>query len=98
MPRGGRRLRDAAGRVNGVGERIRQRRRELGLTQTELSGRIEVATDGSWLADRQDILRIESGGRLVGDLELLCLAEVLEVRACWLLLGDREDTAPRWMP
>lgn len=96
MPRGGPRLRDGQGRVNGLGERVRQRRKELALTQAQLCARIEVATDGNWLVDRQDILRIENGGRLVGDLEILCLARVLEAKACWLLLGDSIDIVERW--
>jgi transcriptional regulator with XRE-family HTH domain len=96
MPRGGPRLRDEQGRVNGLGERVRARRKELGLTQAELCARIETATDGGWLVDRQDILRIENGGRIVGDLEVRCLARVLETRACWLLLGDAPDEPQRW--
>jgi transcriptional regulator with XRE-family HTH domain len=96
MPRGGLRLRDDQGRVNGLGGRVRERRRELGLTQAQLCGRIETETEGAWLVDRQDVLRIENGGRLVGDLEIRCLARVLEVRACWLLLGDAEDVVRRW--
>lgn len=98
LPRGGPRLRDAQGHVNGVGGRVRERRNALGLTQAQLCARVQVATDGAWPLDRQDVLRIENGGRLVGDLELICLALVLEVTARWLLLGDADDVARRWMP
>lgn len=97
MPRGGPRLRDEQGRVNGLGGRVRARRKELGLTQSQLCARIETATDGAWLVDRQDILRIENGGRLVGDLEILCLAQALETRACWLLLADTSDEPQKWI-
>ena len=91
MPRGGQRLRNESGLVNGLGRRVRERRKLLGLTQPQFCARIEMASDGGWLIDRQDVLRIESGGRIVGDLEILCLAQVLEVSACWLLLGEAPD-------
>lgn len=96
MPRGGLRLRNAAGKINGLGERVRQRRRDLGLTQMQLCARLEIATGSEWLVDRQDILRIEGGQRLVGDLEIVVLARVLEMLASELLLGETEDKVVRW--
>ena len=97
MPRGGQRLRDKQGRSNGIGERVRERRCVLGLTQPQLCARIETITDGEWLVDRQDILRIENGSRIVGDLEIRCLAHVLEITACWLLRGDIEEVPKKWL-
>jgi hypothetical protein len=55
--------------------------------------RIALATAGKWNPEWRDIVRLESGTRLVSDLEMLALASALECDACWLFLG-RLDSLP----
>ena len=88
MPRGDVRLRAANGHLNQVATRIKERRRTLTMTQEELCARLAFVTEGQWNADRQEIVRIESGGRIVSDVELIALAGALSCRACWLLLAE----------
>ncbi len=88
MPRGAPRLRTTDGKMNQIGERVHDRRRDLKVTQDMLCARLADATDGQWVADRRDIFRIEDGRRSVHDLELLALAQALECSACWLLTGE----------
>ena len=76
--------------MNQIADRLRQRRRALKMTQDRLCGRLSDVTDGRWIADRQEIFRIEAGGRIVSDVELVALAHALECTPCWLLLGDTE--------
>jgi transcriptional regulator with XRE-family HTH domain len=87
MPRGDTRLRADNGEMNQVADRMRQRRRALKMTQERLCGRLADVTQSKWLADRQEIFRIEAGGRIVSDVELLALAAALECSPCWLLTG-----------
>ena len=91
MPRGSPRL-TRNQKKNQVGERVRQRRLSLDLTQDALCARLATITDDSmdapWIADDQEISKIENGNRSVHDLEILALAEALECDACWLLLGE----------
>lgn len=91
MPRGSPRIRTEKGQVNAVGERVRQRRRELKLGQDALCGRLAEASEGRWVPDRREIYKMESGTRSVRDLEVLALARALLVSPCWLLTG--EETA-----
>ncbi len=87
MPKGDLRLRAENGEMNQVADRVRQRRRALKMTQERLCGRLADVTDGAWIADRQEVFRIEAGGRIVSDVELLALAKALECSPCWLLTG-----------
>jgi transcriptional regulator with XRE-family HTH domain len=87
MPRGSPRLRAKDGKHNAVGERVRQRREEQGLTQELLCARLADVTAGGWIPDRRDIYRIEDGRRSVYDVELIALAEALECETYWLILG-----------
>lgn len=89
MPRGDR-LKAAGGKLNVVGERVRERRRALQLTQDELQGRLGYATSGAWAVSGQEVLNIERGLRTVLDVELLALAKALECSAMWLLMGDTD--------
>ncbi|RYZ92135.1 MAG: XRE family transcriptional regulator [Proteobacteria bacterium] len=81
------RLRAPNGDLNQISSRVKERRREQKMTQEELCARIAFVTDGKWNADRQELVRIESGGRTVSDVELVALASALECSPCWLLLG-----------
>ena len=87
MASGPPRLRTADGKLNQLGSRIKERRTQLNLTQDALCARLALATEGRWNADRMEIYRIETGQRIVSDLEILSLAQTLECRPSWLLLG-----------
>jgi hypothetical protein len=89
MPRGGLRLRDSNGKMNGVGLRIKSRRHTLALEQDELCARLARVTNGGWNPGWQDMSRIENGFRTVTDLEVIALAKALECSPCWLLIGDQ---------
>lgn len=93
MPRGAPRLRTSEGKVNQIGERVRERRQELKLKQDELCARIAAQTEGAWNPAWQDLSRIENGSRIVSDLEVLALAHALKRSACWLLTGETEAAA-----
>lgn len=88
MPRGDVRLRATNGHLNQVADRVKDRRRTLDMTQEGLCARIAFVTEGKWNADRQEIVRIEAGGRIVSDVELIALANALNCRPCWLLLAE----------
>jgi len=91
VPRGAPRLTKHK-KKNQIGGRVRERRLALGLTQDGLCARLAVVTDGEmdavWIADDQEISKIENGNRSVHDLELLALARALDCNACWLLSGE----------
>jgi len=78
--------------MNGVGERVQQRRHELQLQQDELCARLAASTSGEWNPGWQDISRIENGARIVSDLEVLALAVALECSPCWLLLPSKSSS------
>ncbi len=71
---------------NIAGERIKNARSELGLSQDQLSGRL--ATAGITI-DRAGISKIETGIRGIYDFELKALAKILKVSADCLLGGSR---------
>jgi transcriptional regulator with XRE-family HTH domain len=85
MPRGNPRLRTALQGQNLVGPRVRARRKELKLTQDALCGRIARLTGGQWNPSPGDIYRIQTGTRIVSDIELVVLAAALECELLWLL-------------
>jgi len=65
-----------------AGDRIRSRRKELGLTQTELANRAGVPT--------ASVGSLEIGGRQLGTIVAGKLAPALEVDPLWLLYGEEE--------
>ena len=91
MALGPQRIRIMDGRMNVVGLRVRDRRTGLNLKQDALCGRLAEITYGKWAPSRLDIYRIERGGRLVSDLEIIALAAALECTTGWLLHGDQES-------
>ncbi len=97
MPRGSPRITKDS-RKNQVGIRVRQRRIELGLTQDALCARLATVTDAlmdsMWIADDQEISKIENGTRTATDLEVIVLAQALECNPCWLLIGRDAKTVP----
>ncbi|BDI33913.1 hypothetical protein CCAX7_59640 [Capsulimonas corticalis] len=88
--------------MNVCGERVKLRREELQLTQSELCGRLATVTHGIWNGDRRDIHRVERGTRKVSDAELIALTISLETTPQWLLIGEgteEEETGfarPMW--
>lgn len=76
---------DYDGQKNVAGERIRERRLKLRLSQAALAAKAQV--EGVTL-EQDSVSRIESGTRILTDYELMILARVLGVTADWLL--DRE--------
>ena len=94
MARGSPRLRTPDGKLNQIASRVRERRATLRLTQDALCARLALNTDGAWNADRMEIYRIETGTRIVSDLEALALAEALECSPIWLLLGRAAHDEP----
>lgn len=71
---------------NIAGERIKEARSELGLSQDQLSGRL--ANVGITI-DRAGISKIETGIRGIYDFELKALAKILKVSADDLLRGNK---------
>lgn len=67
-----------------IGERIRRRRRELGLSQKNLREKLELA---SVYVTRPQFSRMELGQRLPNAAEVIGLSEALGVSCNWLLLG-----------
>ena len=77
MPRGSPRLTQHA-KKNQIGSRVRERRLALQLTQDALCARLATATydlmDAPWIADDQEVSKIENGNRTTTDLEILACA------------------------
>lgn len=73
---------DFNGKKNVSGERIREARNKLHLSQKALAVRLKL--EGVEL-ERDSISRIEIGTRFVADYEIKVFAKVLNVSALWLL-------------
>jgi len=73
---------DYNGKKNICGERVREARSKLKLTQSDLSAKLQVA---GIEIERDSISRIEIGTRFVADYELRELAKILKVDLEWLL-------------
>ena len=71
---------------NIAGERIKEARSELGLSQDQLSGRL--ANVGITI-DRAGISKIETSIRGIYDFELKAFAKILKASTDWLLGGPR---------
>ena len=76
---------DYEGWRNISGERVRERRLKLRLSQAALAAKVQ--TEGVIL-EQDAASRIEMGVRMVQDYELRALAKVLGVTADWLLETD----------
>jgi len=72
------------GKMNIIGERVREKRQLLGISQARLAAKLQVQ---NVVIEQKAISRIELGERLVTDYELLALAESLNVSVMWLLKG-----------
>ena len=73
---------DFNGKKNISGERIREARIKLHLSQKTLAVRLKL--EGVKL-ERDSVSRIEIGTRFVTDYEIKMVAKVLNVSALWLL-------------
>lgn len=89
MPRFWARLTTPEGFKNGVGERVKERRIALGLTQAALGGRIAFHSEGRWSPTEDEIYGLEKRERLVSDLELRVLAMSLECSIAYLVGDDQ---------
>lgn len=73
---------DFDGRKNISGERIREARLKLRLSQSDLAARAQVE---GVIMERDSISRVEIGTRFVPDYEIPVFARVLGVSPLWLL-------------
>ena len=76
---------DFRGRKNLCGDRVREARARLNITQADLAARLQVA---GVIMERDSVSRIEIGTRFVTDYELSVLSDVLGVSVEWLLMRE----------
>lgn len=77
---------DYKGKKNLCGNRVKEARARLNITQADLAARLQVE---EITMERDNISRIEIGTRFVTDYELATLAKVLGVSMEWLT-GQKE--------
>lgn len=78
---------DYNGKKNLCGDRVRQARQKIRLSQSDLAARLQIA---GVIIERDSISRIEAGTRFVADYELKALAQVLGIDVMWLLSEDEK--------
>ena len=76
---------DYKGRKNLCGDRVREARARLTITQADLAAHLQVA---GVIMERDSVSRIEIGTRFVTDYELSVLSDVLGVSVEWLLMRE----------
>ena len=76
---------DYNGRKNLCGNRVKEARARLNITQADLAARLQVA---GVIMERDSVSRIEIGTRFVSDYELVVLSDVLGVSVEWLLMRE----------
>ena len=79
---------DYNGRKNSCGDRVREARQKLRLSQSDLAAKLQVK---GIIIERDSISRIEIGTRFIPDYELSPLAECLGVTVGWLLNLNEEN-------
>lgn len=77
---------DYKGRKNLCGNRVKEARAWLNITQTDLAARLQVA---GITMERDSVSRIEIGTRFVTDYELAVLAKILGVSMEWLTENEQ---------
>lgn len=77
---------DYKGRKNLCGNRVKEARARLNITQTDLAARLQVA---GITMERDSVSRIEIGTRFVTDYELAVLAKILGVSMEWLTENEQ---------
>lgn len=76
---------------NLCGKRIRYARARIEMSQTELCAALSVDHD---IEISQNVVsKIENGIRAVNDIELVAIAQVLNVTPCFLLYGEERVCA-----
>ena len=73
---------DYEGKKNISGDRVREARSRLRMTQSDLAAKLQLA---GLFIERDSISRIEIGTRFVADYELRELSLILKVSVNWLL-------------
>lgn len=73
---------DYDGKKNICGDRVKEARSRLRLTQSDLAAKLQLA---GIIIERDSVSRIEIGTRFVADYELRELAKILKVSVNWLL-------------
>ncbi len=73
---------DYDGKKNICGKRVKEARRKLNLTQSDLAAKLQI---NNIIIEHDSISRIEIGTRFVTDYELRELAKILKVDVNWLL-------------
>ena len=76
---------DFNGKKNVSGERIKEARRRLGLSQEHLAARLQIE---GVIIERDSVSRIEIGTRFVADYELRALCKILNAAPDYLLGMD----------
>ena len=72
----------ASDRCNICGLRVREAREKIGLSQDQLTAKLQTEGLG---VNQNSISRIETGKRIVADFEITPLAKVFGVEITWLL-------------
>ena len=73
---------DYNGKKNLCGDKVRQARQKIRLSQSDLAARLQIE---GIIIERDSISRLEAGTRFVADYELKIIAKVLNVDILWLL-------------
>ncbi|MBQ4108352.1 MAG: helix-turn-helix transcriptional regulator [Clostridia bacterium] len=73
---------DFNGKKNICGKRIREARKKLRLSQTDLAARLQIV---GVIIERDSLSRIEIGTRFVADYEIVAFSKCLGVSASYLL-------------
>jgi len=76
---------------DGIAERLRQLRQQLGLSQSQFHQRTKESDPEGKGISRTVLVGYESGKFKPGARELRVLCETFRVSASWLLLGDRSE-------
>ena len=73
---------DFNGKKNICGERIKEARKKMNLSQENLAAKLQIE---GVIIERDSVSRIEIGTRFVADYELLALCKILKVSPEYLL-------------
>lgn len=74
---------------NLCGKRVKMARIDKEMTQIDLAAALSVDLDMEM--SQKALSRLEQGNRLVRDIELVALAEILGVTIEWLVLGNKGE-------
>lgn len=80
---------DYNGQKNIAGNRIREARQRLRMSQSELAAKMQIA---GIVIERDSISRIEIGTRFIPDYELPVFSRILHVPVSWLLDVQEQES------